>query len=369
MAVDSVLAAAVDVAREAAVEAAGDAAAVGEHLSANDEGDKLVTHLFGCTLPGYRGWVWSVTLSRTPRLKTPNICEANLVPADDALLAPTWIPWADRVQPGDLEPSMVLPRVDNDGRLMPGYEATGDEDADALAIWELGLGRERVLAPRGRDEAAERWYRGSHGPTAASAIASTAACSTCAFFIPLTGSMRTEFGACSNEWSPSDGSVVSVDHGCGAHSQTDVERPGSQWPANDPVYIDESSDPFDLAPEPEPEPEPVPEALTEAGADDVVDEPVADAVVEAVADEAVAPDSETAVEAEAEAAEPATAEVAEAAEPATEDVVATAEIDAAEPAIVEVGAAEPTTDEVADDEAADEAPADEAPAEQDKPAE
>ena len=30
---------------------------------------------------------------------------------------------------------------------------------------------------------------------------------------------------CANEWSPSDGRVVSLDHGCGAHSETDVEHP------------------------------------------------------------------------------------------------------------------------------------------------
>ncbi|WNM27870.1 DUF3027 domain-containing protein [Demequina capsici] len=296
MAVDAVLAAAVDVAWEAAVEAAGDANAVGDHLSAHDEGDKLVTHLFACRLPGYRGWVWSVTLSRTPRLKTANVCEAHLVPADDALLAPQWIPWADRVQPGDLEPSMVLPRNDEDARLMPGYEQTGDVDADALAIWELGLGRERVLAPRGREEAADRWYRGSRGPTAPSAIASSAPCSTCAFFIPLTGSLRTTFGACSNEWSPSDGSVVSVDHGCGAHSQTDVERPGTQWPADDPVYIDDATEPFDLS-EPEPEgtqqSEPAPEHAPEPERA-AEPEPLAEAATEAAAE----PDPEPAADAE-----------------------------------------------------------------------
>ncbi len=314
MAVDSVLAAAVDVAREAAIEAADDAAAVGEHLSANDEGDKLVTHLFACTLPGYRGWVWSVTLSRTPRLKNANVCEAHLVPADDALLAPSWIPWADRVQPGDLEPSMVLPRIDEDSRLMHGYEETGDEDADALAIWELGLGRERVLAPRGREDAADRWYRGSHGPTAAAAIASTATCSTCAFFVPLSGSLRTTFGACANEWSPSDGSVVAVDHGCGAHSQTDVERQGTQWPADEPVYVDHGHDPLDLVtPEPEPEPEAEAEAQPEAEAEsDAETEAVSDAVEgQSVDEDSVAPEQAAeGVNAAAAGDEPAVSEAA-----------------------------------------------------------
>lgn len=262
MAVDSVLKAAVDVARDAAVDVAEDAAAVGAHLSAHAEDDKLVTHLFACTLPGYRGWVWSVTLSRAPRTKVAQVCEAHLVPADDALLAPSWVPWAERIQPGDLEPSMVLPRIEQDPRIVAGYEATGEDEIDELAIWELGLGRERVLGPQGRDLAVDRWYRGSHGPTAASAIASTSPCSTCAFFVPLSGAFRTTFGACANEWSSSDGKVVSVDHGCGAHSETDVERQATQWPADDPVYVDDVSEPFDLTVPPEPEPEP--EAETEA---------------------------------------------------------------------------------------------------------
>jgi hypothetical protein len=55
-------------------------------------------------------------------------------------------------------------------------------------------------------------------------VHAAAACSTCGYFLPLAGSLRQVFGACGNEWSGSDGQVVSVDHGCGAHSETDVER-------------------------------------------------------------------------------------------------------------------------------------------------
>ena len=268
MAKDAVLIGATDLAREVAVEVAGDTEAVGEHLSAHVEGERLVTHLFACTMPGYRGWVWSVTLARAPRQKAATVCEAHLVPADDALLAPAWVPWAERIRPGDLEPSMVLAYISDDARLVPGYEQTGvgqagDEDEDRVANWELGLGRPRVLGPEGRSDVADRWYRGSHGPTAASAIASPSPCSTCAFFIPLTGSMRMRFGACANEWSPSDGSVVSVDHGCGAHSETDVERGATQWPDPDPVVENEVAVSVDLAePAPEPEPEPEPEETT-----------------------------------------------------------------------------------------------------------
>ena len=34
--------------------------------------------------------------------------------------------------------------------------------------------------------------------------------------------MRQVFGVCANEYSPSDGQVVSLDHGCGAHSEASV---------------------------------------------------------------------------------------------------------------------------------------------------
>lgn len=42
---------------------------------------------------------------------------------------------------------------------------------------------------------------------------------------------------CANEWSPSDGKVVSLDHGCGAHSEVDV-TPLASVPIGDPI-VDE----------------------------------------------------------------------------------------------------------------------------------
>ena len=44
-------------------------------------------------------------------------------------------------------------------------------------------------------------------------------CGTCGFFLPLAGSLRQSFGACGNVYAPADGRVVTVDYGCGAHSQ------------------------------------------------------------------------------------------------------------------------------------------------------
>ncbi|SIK21234.1 Protein of uncharacterised function (DUF3027) [Mycobacteroides abscessus subsp. abscessus] len=49
-------------------------------------------------MPGYRGWFWFATLSRAPRSKVATVCEVGLLPGDDALLAPAWVPWAERTK-------------------------------------------------------------------------------------------------------------------------------------------------------------------------------------------------------------------------------------------------------------------------------
>ncbi|HEY0216691.1 MAG TPA: DUF3027 domain-containing protein, partial [Cellulomonas sp.] len=227
---DAVLGGAVELAREAAVELAERPADVGEHLGYTVEEDRLVSHRFACTARGYRGWVWTVTLSRVPRARTATVCEAVLLPGDDAVLAPAWLPWDERLRPGDIGPGDVLPFRADDPRLEPGWTPTGDPELDEVAIDELALARTRVLSPIGITQAAERWYRGTQGPATAGSVASAAACMTCGFIIPLQGPLGTVFGVCANEWSPDDGKVVALEHGCGAHSETDVEARPSEWP-------------------------------------------------------------------------------------------------------------------------------------------
>jgi len=220
---DTVSAAAVDLARAAAEEVA-EPGTVGEHLAATAEGDRIVTHTFAASLPGYRGWQWSVTVTRASRAKNVTVNEVCLLPGEEALRPPGWLPWSERIAPGDLGTQDTLPRKDDDPLLEPGYEATGDEEADRVALWELGLGRVRVLSLLGRDEAATRWYAGDRGPRSEVAEHAKAPCSTCGFFVQLAGPLRQVFGVCASEWSPEDGRVVSADHGCGAHSETDVEN-------------------------------------------------------------------------------------------------------------------------------------------------
>jgi hypothetical protein len=226
-ALDEVAAAAVELARDA-VEAE-EPGMVGEHLGAVADDARVVTHLFQTKDPAYRGWHWAVTVARAARAKTVTIDDIVLLPGDGALLAPEWVPWSERLRPGDLGVGDLLPTAADDPRLAPAFLATDDEDELGVAF-ELGLGRERVLSFDGRLQAVERWYAGDPGPESAIARSAPAACATCGFFVPLAGALRQAFGACANELAPDDGKVVAVDHGCGAHSQALVLPSGEPQP-------------------------------------------------------------------------------------------------------------------------------------------
>jgi len=236
---DQVCAEAVDVARDAIVAAVGPDR-VGEHLEVHAEGERVVTHLFACEDRAYAGWRWAVTVARAPRSKVVTVDEMVLLPGPAAMLAPPWVPWQDRLRPGDLGVGDLLPAPPDDERLVPLVSMEGD---DAVVDWyagedddedyyqggygsgpeepgELpGPGRSRVLSVVGRDGAAERWYSTDHGPRTPLAHAAPAQCVSCGFFVPLSGELGRLFGACANAYAPDDGRVVSADHGCGAHSE------------------------------------------------------------------------------------------------------------------------------------------------------
>jgi hypothetical protein len=241
---DQACADAVDLARSAAAELVGPAQ-VGAHAGAESDGDRVVTHLFACLDPAYKGWRWAVTVARASRSKVVTVDECVLLPGPDSLLAPDWVPWSERVRPGDIGVGDLMPAPSDDERLVPVAALEGDDgvlDWDDSAAWDadgevataLGLvegprpesqdssaatGRARVLSAIGRDATAIRWYTGDHGPGTPLAHAAPGHCSTCGFLVLLGGPLGRVFGACANEYAPDDGRVVSMDHGCGAHSE------------------------------------------------------------------------------------------------------------------------------------------------------
>lgn len=316
---DQACADAVGLARAAAEDDAGPGQ-VGEHVGLQVEGDRIVTHLFTCLHPAYVGWRWAVTVTRAARARMVTVDESVLLPGPDSLLAPDWVPWTERVRPGDLKAGDLLPAKQGDERLVPVVAIAGDaglldwEDTDS---WRLGLeqaavpagevaadgpaagpdvtapeagaataepgttaepataesapsepeaagpgrpaaaraearagtrgrGRRRavsartreesvrllrpsrVLSATGRDEAAVRWYTSEQGPKSPLTAAAPANCMTCGFMVRLSGPLGRVFGVCANEFAPDDGKVVSVDHGCGAHSEGETPPDTSQ---------------------------------------------------------------------------------------------------------------------------------------------
>lgn len=221
---------------------------IGEHVAAIAEGERLVTHLFECLLPGYRGWRWAVTVTRIARSRNVTVCEVAPLPGPESMLAPAWVPWRDRLRPGDLGVGDLLPTSPDDERLVPGYVLSDDPEAEQGG-WEPGLGRPRALSRYGRTEAAQRWYdsdRGPHSPIS-EAAPSRARCGSCGFYLPLSGVLGRVFGACANEYSPDDGGVVSVDHGCGAHSEVLVEQAAVPVDELPTVYDDGEVEPVPAA--------------------------------------------------------------------------------------------------------------------------
>jgi hypothetical protein len=232
---DAATVAASDLARAALLEDVS-AADVGDYLGYEIEGERVVTHLFGCRRAGYLGWRWSVTVARASRQKLVTVDEVVLMPGDEAIIAPEWVPYRERVQPGDLSPGDLLPVADDDPRLVPTY-SFGDDDLSAddqaqirnVAL-DLGLGRVRTLSPEGRDLAAERWYDGLGGPESPLAQAAPHPCSTCGFLLRISGSLSELFGVCANGDANDDGRVVSFDHGCGAHSEVQLAKRNQPQP-------------------------------------------------------------------------------------------------------------------------------------------
>ena len=248
---DPVAAAAVDLARAAAIEVGG--SEVGEHLAMSSEDAGVVTHDFAATLPGYRGWHWAVTVARASGTSLVTVDEVVLLPGGEALRAPEWIPWAQRIRPGDLSAGDLLPADPDDSRLVPSFWSDGDpaldagDDTELRAVAdEIGLGRERVLSRDGRIDSAERWIDSDFGPDAPMAKQAPAQCGTCGFLLLVRGSLGAAFGICANEYSSADAHVVAVDFGCGAHSEAGVDLVSRSEPTGD-VYdsaelVMESSD-------------------------------------------------------------------------------------------------------------------------------
>ena len=281
-----------DIARAVAMDVADEPEQVGDVVNAIELGDNVTDFRLAADVRGYEGWQWSVTLYHDAEVGTWTVNESSLVPTDDALVPPAWVPWKDRLEPTDLAPTDSIGTDPDDSRLEGGFRKTEpvaektqdsaenaenaesaesteatestetaetqetavteatEETAEAAKaeaqaqqtdeiVEEFALSRRHVLSPKGRAQVAKRWYEGPRGPKALSTkTADGNLCSTCGFFVPLKGELNLMFGVCANKWSPDDGRVVSVDHGCGEHSEIEPPEPSHLWVQSKPAYDD-----------------------------------------------------------------------------------------------------------------------------------
>lgn len=321
-----------DIARAVAMDVADEPEQVGDVVNAIELGDNVTDFRLAADVRGYEGWQWSVTLYHDAEVGAWTVNESSLVPTDDALVPPAWVPWKDRLEPTDLAPTDSIGTDPDDPRLEGGFRKTepvagataGEggtsaetaeqaeksaetaeqaESAEPVAektqdsaenaenaesadssesaesteatestetaetqettvteatektaeaakaeaqaqqtdeiVEEFALSRRHVLSPKGRAQVAKRWYEGPRGPKALSTkTADGNLCSTCGFFVPLKGELNLMFGVCANKWSPDDGRVVSVDHGCGEHSEIEPPEPSRLWVQSKPAYDD-----------------------------------------------------------------------------------------------------------------------------------
>lgn len=198
--------AAIDTALQALSEV--DSTGVGRHIGIAAMTADSATHRFEALVPGYRGWEWHIVLAHAPGTDYVTVSEIAMVPAEQALTPPSWLPYDQRIQPGDLGPGDILPPGPHDPRLRDGQ-----------------------LSSHGLAAAHQRWRTGDYGPQSPMAIEAPLSCHSCAFYLPLS----KNFGVCANEFS-ADGRVVHSRYGCGAHSRTTVADPDAQ-PA--PAFDDE----------------------------------------------------------------------------------------------------------------------------------
>lgn len=287
-----------ELARRVALSVAADSDEVGGLADRTLIGDGVWDYRFASAIKGYEGWQWSVTLYRDEDAGTWTVDESSLVPTDAALQPPAWVPWKDRLLPSDLSVTDAMGTDPDDPRLTAGYKpaqarpqnsevqptsedneegqkASAPVDADGAvfrladrsgdekdvreqepdgqvsfgaqtssddldeAVDRFALTRRHLMTVEARSATAKRWYEGQHGPKSLSTrTAKGKACETCGFMIPLAGDLGSMFGVCANRWSPDDGRVVSLDHGCGEHSEIEPQEESHLWVQSQPAYDD-----------------------------------------------------------------------------------------------------------------------------------
>jgi hypothetical protein len=134
------------------------AGTVGDLLDSTMQDDGTATLRFASTLSGYPGWHWSVSVAEIPG-EEPTVMEAELMPGEGALLAPDWVPWAERLEDYRAAQALIAAEsladddVDDDDDLGDDFE---DVDDDELAMPLGGIDEEDEAEAEADDDGPEQ---------------------------------------------------------------------------------------------------------------------------------------------------------------------------------------------------------------------
>lgn len=84
-------------------------AEIGNYIGNELTDEFVVNHYYDCLKKGYKGWKWAVTVACVEGQSKPTICEIDLLPGENALLAPEWVPWEKRLLASDFAPGEYIP--------------------------------------------------------------------------------------------------------------------------------------------------------------------------------------------------------------------------------------------------------------------
>ncbi|TPF97128.1 hypothetical protein EP30_04060 [Bifidobacterium sp. UTCIF-39] len=110
-----------------AYEVADDDTQVGDFLVVHELEDGVSDFRFAAHIPGYEGWQWSVMLYHDEDRGVWTVSESSLIPGEDSLMPPQWIPWKDRLLPSDLAVTDSLGTEPDDPRLEEGFDSEAAE--------------------------------------------------------------------------------------------------------------------------------------------------------------------------------------------------------------------------------------------------
>lgn len=95
------------------------------------QGAEIVDVVFANEQSGYRGWSWVVTVAVVDG-EAPTVMELALMPGDDALLAPEWIPWSVRLAEWQAQQLLLAEAAGVDADELDADDSDDDDEDDVL---------------------------------------------------------------------------------------------------------------------------------------------------------------------------------------------------------------------------------------------